>query len=92
MGKFIVWTVALANQVVAVLVRWRRAHADRRRRLRAMADLGALSDLELKDIGVYRSEIHGVVTRGRHAPSANMLKKGRPDLLADPMLARPHTT
>ena len=81
MGKFIVWTAALANQVVAVLVRWRQARAKRRQRLRAMAELGALSDLELKDIGVYRSEIHWVVNHGRHAPPANMLGKGCPDLL-----------
>ena len=56
----------LAMQALAALVRWRRARAVRRQRLRAMAQLGALSDLELKDIGVYRSEIQWVVNHGRH--------------------------
>jgi uncharacterized protein YjiS (DUF1127 family) len=91
MGKFIVWTAALANQVVAAFDRWRRAHAGRRQRLRAMAQLGALSDLELKDIGVRRSEIYWVVSHGRDAPPANMLGKGRPDLLPNPMQRRPST-
>ena len=56
----------LAIQVVAALVRWRRVHAKRRQRLRAMVELGSLSDLELEDIGVYRSEIHWVVNHGRY--------------------------
>lgn len=91
MGKLMVGTAALANQMVAALVRWRQARAKRRQRLRAMAELGALSDLELKDIGVYRSEIHWVVNHGRHAPPANTLGKGCPDLLPNPMQRRAST-
>jgi uncharacterized protein YjiS (DUF1127 family) len=63
----------LAIDVVAALVRWWRAQADRRQRRRAMAQLGALSDLALKDIGVRRSEIYWVVTHGRHDPPARAL-------------------
>ncbi len=55
----------LATDLLAALVRWRRAHAERRQRRRAMVQLGAFSDLELKDIGVYRSEIQWVVSHGR---------------------------
>jgi uncharacterized protein YjiS (DUF1127 family) len=62
----------LAIQVVAALVRWRQTHAKRRQHLRAMAELGAFSDLELKDIGVYRSEIQWVVNHGRHATPVSM--------------------
>jgi uncharacterized protein YjiS (DUF1127 family) len=56
----------LAIHVVAALGRWRRAHADRRERRRAMAELAALSDHALKDIGLRRSEIYSVVNHGRH--------------------------
>jgi uncharacterized protein YjiS (DUF1127 family) len=55
----------LAIQVVAALVRWRRAHAERSQRRRAMAQLAAFTDLELKDIGVRRSEIYWAVNHGR---------------------------
>ena len=58
----------LAIHVVAALVRWRRAHAERSQRRRAMAQLAAFTDLELKDIGVRRSEIYWVVNHGRYAP------------------------
>jgi uncharacterized protein YjiS (DUF1127 family) len=62
----------LAMQALAALVRWRRARVHPRQHLRAMAQLSAFSDHELKDIGVYRSEIRWVVNHGRHAPPARM--------------------
>jgi uncharacterized protein YjiS (DUF1127 family) len=54
-----------ATHVIAALVRWWRAHADRRQRLRAMGALAAMSDRQLKDIGVHRSEIYWAVNHGR---------------------------
>lgn len=58
----------LAMRWIAAFVRWRLAHAERRRHRQAMAQLGALSDRELKDLGVRRSEIYWVVKHGRYAP------------------------
>ena len=55
----------LATHVIAALVRWWRAHADRWQRLRAMGALAAMSDRQLKDIGVHRSEIYWAVNHGR---------------------------
>jgi uncharacterized protein YjiS (DUF1127 family) len=59
----------LAIHVVAALVRCWQAHADRRDRLRAIAQLEALSERELKDIGVHRSGIYWMIN---HVPPASI--------------------
>ena len=56
---------SLAAELLAALVRWRRARAEQRQCRRAMAQLWALSDFELKDIGVHRSAIDWAVNHGR---------------------------
>lgn len=68
----------MAMHVVAALGRWWRARADRRQRMRAMAQLETLSDRTLKDIGVHRSAIYWAVNHGRHAPPTSVLGKRRP--------------
>ena len=70
-GRNAIWDLAI--HAVAALGRWWRAHADRRRRRRAMAQLETLSDRTLKDIGVNRSAIYWAVNHGRHAPRTDML-------------------
>ena len=54
----------------STLVRCWQAHAERRQRLQAMTDLEALSDRQLKDIGVARSEISWITRHGRYVPRA----------------------
>jgi len=59
-----------AVRAAAVVGGWWRARSERRQRRRDIAALQAFSDLELKDIGVRRSEIDWVVHHGReHARS-----------------------
>lgn len=55
----------LAARLVAGLARLCQVYADRRRRRRATAELNALSDRDLKDIGVYRSGIGWALAHGR---------------------------
>ena len=58
---------ALARLNAALRNVW-RVYAEQRRRRKAMADLQALSDDALKDIGVRRSEIYWVIHHGRYEP------------------------
>ena len=53
-----------AVRASAAATAWWRAYCDRRRRRMAIAELQALSDRELNDIGVRRSEIYWVVHHG----------------------------
>ena len=85
-------TLRLMSRLTAALVRWRRRHAERRQRLRAMAMLDTLTDRELKDIGVSRSEIHWLVNHGRQILPASVRGRARQDLPAIPGAARPHVT
>lgn len=52
---------ARARGVAAAVKRWWRAYARWRREQDAMAQLGALSDYELRDIGLARSQIEFAV-------------------------------
>ena len=53
------------------LARFLRAFAAERRARRAIRELQAMSDVELRDLSVHRSDIGRVVLRGRvdHAPT-----------------------
>ena len=70
------------------LIVWWRAQAERRQRLRSMAQLQALSDHQLKDMGVNRSEIPWVVRYGRYEPPAGAFGKRRPGLATVTVLAK----
>jgi uncharacterized protein YjiS (DUF1127 family) len=82
----------LVTRFATALVSWWRAHAERRRCLRVMGVLRALSDRELKDIGVCRSEIYWVARHGRQESTAFTHGKFRPVVLPDPMPASPQNT
>jgi uncharacterized protein YjiS (DUF1127 family) len=58
----------------AALIRWWRAQAERRARLRGAAELGALSDRELWDIGLRRCEIDSAVRHGRETERRTPVK------------------
>ena len=58
---------------------------DQRRYGRQIAELQALSDHELKDIGVRRSEIYWVVHHGRELPVVRTPEKARRAVHADPV-------
>jgi uncharacterized protein YjiS (DUF1127 family) len=64
------WLGRVALNIGALFAREYRAYAARRRYRLAMAELNALSDRDLKDIGVRRSEIHWAVQHGRTIPDA----------------------
>lgn len=53
--------------IVNLFVAARQALADRRRRNRAYAELSALDDRSLADIGVHRSQIPAIVARAQCA-------------------------
>jgi uncharacterized protein YjiS (DUF1127 family) len=84
-------TLFRTSRLTAALVRWRRTRTDRRQRLRAMAMLGTLTDRELRDIGVSRSEIHWLVNHGREVLPASVRGRARQDLPPNPVPAR-HVT
>jgi uncharacterized protein YjiS (DUF1127 family) len=71
--------------LVAALSRWWQAYATWERRRRAMARLHALSDRELKDIGVRRSEIYWVAHHGRYEPPTRARGRKLPAIPADPV-------
>jgi len=58
----------LTRRFGAALIRWWRERAERRARLRGAAELAALSDRDLWDIGLSRCEIQSVVQHGRETP------------------------
>jgi uncharacterized protein YjiS (DUF1127 family) len=53
--------------IVNLFIAAREAIADRRRRNRAYAELSALDDRSLADIGVHRSQIPAIVARAQCA-------------------------
>jgi uncharacterized protein YjiS (DUF1127 family) len=53
--------------IVNLFIAARQAIADRRRRNRAYAELAALDDRSLADIGVHRSQIPAIVARAQCA-------------------------
>jgi uncharacterized protein YjiS (DUF1127 family) len=65
-------TPRLTSRLTAAFVSWQRRHAERRQRLRAMAMLATLTDRELRDIGVSRSEIPWLVNHGREVLPASV--------------------
>jgi len=65
----------LALHLTAAVVRWLRSR-------RAMTELAALSDRDLKDLGLYRSHIPWVASHGRHDPLACLPGNGRTRLRA----------
>jgi uncharacterized protein YjiS (DUF1127 family) len=82
----------LATRLVAALISCGHAYANRRRRLRAAAELGAFGDRELQDIGVYRSGSDWAVTHGRVDGSADTAGTARPVLIRNPVPAKPAPT
>jgi uncharacterized protein YjiS (DUF1127 family) len=74
-----------AIRLVDAFVRWQRNH-------RAMAALAAMSDRELKDVGVHRSDIHWAVNYGRQDRPGSMRGKGGSERGPNPISARPQTT
>jgi uncharacterized protein YjiS (DUF1127 family) len=75
----------LANHPVAALARWQRNQ-------QAMAALAAMSDRNLKDLGVHRSDIYWAVNYGRQDRPGSMRGKGGSERGPNPISARPQTT
>jgi uncharacterized protein YjiS (DUF1127 family) len=71
----------------SAIARLGRAFADRRRHGRQMAELQGLTDYELKDIGLRRSEIYWVVHHGRDIPAVRSPEKRVRIIRPDPMTA-----
>jgi uncharacterized protein YjiS (DUF1127 family) len=82
----------LAMRLIAAVVRGCRAYIQRRQLMRAAAELGGMTDRELKDIGVHRSAIDWVVTHGRDGQPASAASIGRPVLLRNAAPAKPAKT
>lgn len=82
----------LATRLVAALIGCSQAYANHRRCMRAAAELRALGDRELKDIGVYRSGIDWAITHGRDNGSVGPSGTVRPVLMRSPVPARQATT
>jgi uncharacterized protein YjiS (DUF1127 family) len=74
----------LAIRLAAAFVRFCQALALRWQRVRAAAELRAMSDRELKDLGVDRSSIDWVVAHGRNDRPRSALAIARSVLLRDP--------
>jgi uncharacterized protein YjiS (DUF1127 family) len=87
----VVWLRKLVVTAGTALARLGRAYADQRRYRRQMAELHALSDYELKDIGLRRSEIYWVVHHGREIPAARAPEQRHRIIRPDPVTtsARP---
>jgi uncharacterized protein YjiS (DUF1127 family) len=82
----------LAMRLAAALIRYCHILAVRWQRMRAAAELGAMSDRELKDLGVDRSSIDWVVAHGRGDRPSSALGSTRPVLVQNPVSARPPAT
>jgi uncharacterized protein YjiS (DUF1127 family) len=74
-----------ASHSLAALIRWQQSQ-------RAMIELAALSERDLKDLGMHRSHILWVANHGRHDPLASLIGNGVPDPRPIPISARPHAT
>jgi uncharacterized protein YjiS (DUF1127 family) len=85
--KPVVWLWNAATWLAGALVRLGAAYVDRRRYRRQIDELHALSDYELKDIGLRRSEIYWVVHHGRELPDLRTPAKPRLAAQADPVAA-----
>jgi uncharacterized protein YjiS (DUF1127 family) len=75
----------LAIRLVDALARWQRNQ-------QAMAALAAMSDRDLKDVGVHRSDIYWAVNHGRQDRPGSMRGKGGPGRAPNLLSARPQTT
>jgi uncharacterized protein YjiS (DUF1127 family) len=82
----------LAMRLAAALIRYCQALALRWQRVRAAAELGAMSDRELKDLGIDRSSIDWVVAHGRGDRPASPVGSARPVLVQNPVSAGPPAT
>jgi uncharacterized protein YjiS (DUF1127 family) len=80
-----VWLWNTATWLAKALVRLGAAYVDQRRYGRQVAELQALSDYALKDMGIRRSEIHWVVRHGRELPDLRAPAKPRLAVRADPV-------
>ena len=68
--------MSLINSIIAGGIATSRAFADWRQRRRAYADLMALDDRSLADIGVHRSQIRALVEGGHdRKPAAAQLEE-----------------
>jgi uncharacterized protein YjiS (DUF1127 family) len=83
--RLVAWLGKLTVATGAAVARLGRAYADRRRYGRQMAELNALSDYELKDIGLRRSEIYWVVHHGREIPDARAPEQRHRIIRRDPV-------
>jgi uncharacterized protein YjiS (DUF1127 family) len=81
------WLWKAVSATGSAIARLGRAFADRRRHGRQMAELQALSDYELKDIGMRRSEIYWVVHNGRDIPAVRVPEQRARIVRPDPMTA-----
>jgi len=88
--KPVVWLWNAATWLAKALVRLGAAYVDQRRYGRQIAELQALSDYELKDMGIRRSEIYWVVHHGRELPELRAPAKPRLAVHADPVTAPAH--
>ncbi len=84
--------IVAGSAISGLAMRLVAAYARRRQRMRAAAQLGAMSDRDLKDIGVSRSAIDWVVAHGRDDLPARAAGIVRPVLLRNPVSVRPPAT
>jgi uncharacterized protein YjiS (DUF1127 family) len=83
----VVWLWNAATWLAGTLARLGAAYVDQRRYRRQIDELHALSDYELKDIGIRRSEIYWVVHHGRELPDLRAPARPRLAAQADPVTA-----
>ena len=93
LSKALAWLGRAAIEMGAQVARLHRTYATWRRRRLDIVELNALSDHELKDIGVRRSEIYWVVHHGRDIPDVPAPETISRTVQADPgrvMTVRAH--
>jgi uncharacterized protein YjiS (DUF1127 family) len=78
------WLWNAAVGAVAAVARSAATYARERRCRQGIAELQSLTDRDLKDIGVRRSEIYWVVHHGRERPDLRVQEKPRPIVMAGP--------